>query len=103
MSDTHGRTRHTDPSTSHEAGQEIDATKLENDAFQALRRDGGWRTYFEWSALSGIKYSSLTPRGKQLWLDGRVDREKRPGLNDLGKVKNLLHFHARRVRAASRR
>jgi hypothetical protein len=89
-----GKTRHTDPSTSREAAEETDATHLETQAWVALRKHGGWLTYFQWSVISGIKYASLTPRGKQLWLNGRIEREKRPGLNDLGKVKNLLHFHA---------
>lgn len=89
-----GEVRHTDPSTSHEAAREVDATRLENEAWAALKRHGGWLTYFQWSKLSGIKYASLTPRGKNLWLAGRIRREKRPGYNDLGKLKNLLHFQA---------
>jgi hypothetical protein len=94
MKGERGRVRKGDPLTSVEAAEETDATALETKAWAALRKHGGWLTYFEWSKISGIKYASLTPRGKQLWLRGRVEREKRPGLNDLGKVKNLLHFHA---------
>lgn len=92
---TEAHTRSTDPSTSFEAAEEIDVTRLENIAWGALKADGRWLTYFQWSQVSGIKYASITPRGKSLWLAGRVEREKRPGLNDLGKMKNLMHFRAR--------
>jgi hypothetical protein len=92
---TRGRTRRTDPSTSREAAEEVDASRLEFQAWAALKKHGGWLTYFQWSKISGIKYASLTPRGKSLWLKGLVDREKRPGVNDLGKIKNLMHFRAR--------
>ena len=90
-----GLARGTDPSTSHEAAEETDATRLEMIAWNALKSHGGWLTYFQWSQVSGIKYASITPRGKSLWLAGRVEREKRPGLNDLGITKNLMHFRAK--------
>jgi len=89
-----GLARNSDPSTSHEAADETDATRLERIAYQALKAHGGWLTYFQWSQVSGIKYASITPRGKSLWEAGRVEREKRPGVNDLGKIKNLMHFKA---------
>lgn len=91
-----GAARVTDDSTSQEAAKRTDAAKLELKAWVALRDHGGWLTYFQWSEISGIKYASLTPRGKALWMAGRVDREKRPGRNDLGKIVNLYHFRARR-------
>jgi hypothetical protein len=87
--------RASDPSTSHEAAEDTDIKKLERAAWAALKAHGGWLTYFQWSQISGIKYASLTPRGKSLWLAGRVEREKRPGVNDLGKTKNLMHFKAK--------
>lgn len=91
-----GLARNTDPNTSHEAAGETDATRLECIAWKALRKHGGWLTYFQWSKISGIKYSSITPRGKSLWLAGRVRRKKLPGLNDLGKIRNLMHFKAKK-------
>lgn len=90
----HGQARSGDPTTSHRAAVETDATRLENIAWDALRAHGGWVTYFQWSEISGIKYASLTPRGKALWESGRVERQKAPGMNDLGKMKPLLHFKA---------
>lgn len=90
-----GLARTADPSTSHEAAEKTDATKLERAAWKALRKHGGWLTYFQWSKISGIKYSSITPRGKSLWLAGRVKRRKRPGFNDHGKLTNLMHFKAK--------
>jgi len=87
--------RRTDPSTSHEATKDLDIAHLENVAWGVLKEHGGWLTYFQWSVASGIKYASITPRGKSLWLKGRVEREKRPGVNDLGKIRNLLHFRAK--------
>jgi hypothetical protein len=92
---TEAHTRSTDPSTSFEAAEELDVTRLENLAWSALKSHGGWLTYFQWSKASGIKYASITPRGKSLWLAGRVEREKRPGVNDLGAIKNLMHFRAK--------
>jgi hypothetical protein len=88
-------TRSSDPSTSHEAEESLDIQHLERVAYAALKAHGGWLTYFQWAKISGIKYASITPRGKALWIAGRVEREKRPGLNDLGKVVNLLHFRAK--------
>ena len=88
-------TRRTDPSTSHEAAETLDFAHLERVAYNALLAHGGWLTYFQWAEVSGIKYASMTPRGKKLWEAGRVVREKRPGLNDKGKVVNLLHFRAK--------
>ena len=87
--------RNTDPSTSAEALDDLDINHLERVAWATLKAHGGWVTYFQWSEISGIKYASVTPRGKALWLAGRVEREKRPGLNDKGKVVNLLHFRAK--------
>lgn len=87
--------RISDPSTSREAAEETDVAKLEMAAWAALKAHGGWLTYFQWSQISGIKYASLTPRGKKLWMSGRVEREKRPGVNDLGNIKNLMHFKAK--------
>ena len=88
-------TRSSDPSTSREAEEALDIKHLERVAYNALKAHGGWLTYFQWSEISGIKYASCTPRGKALWLAGRVEREKRPGLNDKGQIVNLLHFRAK--------
>jgi len=90
-----GGVRHSDPSTSHEAADETDTARLERKAWTALKADGRWLTYFQWSEVSGIKYSSITPRGKSLWTKGLVEREKREGVNDLGKSKPLMHFRAK--------
>jgi len=92
--DKTGGVRPGDPSTSHEAAMDTNATQLENIAYAVLKADGGWMNYFQWSEASGIKYASITPRGKSLWLAGRIIREKRVGVNDLGKITNLLHFKA---------
>jgi hypothetical protein len=89
-----GEVRNTDPSTSVEAAEGIDATRLENIAYFVLKKDGGWRSYFEWAQLAGLELSSTTPRGRPLWLKGRVKRETRPGQNARGKIRNLLHFKA---------
>jgi hypothetical protein len=94
MARRRGGVRRTDPSTSVEGADSIDATKLCFDAWVALKRHGGWMNYFQWSEYSGIKYASLTPRGKDLWLAGLVERRKEPGRNDKGEIKNLLHFRA---------
>jgi hypothetical protein len=92
--DNKGFVRRSDPDTSEEAADSIERTRLENEAWAALLEDGRWLTYFQWSAISGIKYASLTPRGKSLWRRALVMREKRPGLNDKGKIVNLLHHKA---------
>lgn len=88
-----GKARGSDPFTSHEAAEQIDASHLEFLAYRALAREyPRWLTYFEWSVVSGIKYASLTPRGKSLRLKGFVECVIMPGMNDLGVIKNLMHF-----------
>jgi len=93
MSNTHARG--SDPSTSHKAITEEEAQRLAEQAWGALKSDGRWLSYFQWSKISGIKYASLTPRGKSLWIAGRVERKKMAGYNDLGVLKSLLHYRAK--------
>ena len=92
MSKEDGKVRGTDPSTSVEAARSIDASRLANLVHAALKADGGWLTSFQLVTASGVKYASVTPRMRPLWLAGRVRREKRPAL--LGKIVSLFHYKA---------
>jgi hypothetical protein len=97
-----GGVRHTDPITSHEAAASIDLPHLRWIALRALRKNRNWPksynkgylSYFEWSEVSGIPYSSITPRGKWLLDNGFIKFRILPGPNAQGNIKNLMHFKA---------
>ena len=60
------------------------------------RIEVGWPMADLFPMVASIRHQICVDNAtRKLWLAGRVEREKRPGVNDLGKIKNLMHFKAK--------
>jgi hypothetical protein len=84
--DPHKLVRLNDPSTSHEAAQAVDTTKLERIVYEAIQSfPEGCISDEVLEALPNYRYSSITPRYKALLEKGLIEitgtKEGRSGRN----------------------
>ena len=69
-----GAARNTDPATSQDAAQSVDATYLEMEVFRAIKRRGNFgATWYELYTLTGIALASISPRFRPLRDKGYIE------------------------------
>jgi hypothetical protein len=69
----HGRARHTDPDTSHEAAEQVDVTRAESLVADAIRRSGRHGLIAaDLPRLTGLPLNSATPRTRPLMEKGII-------------------------------
>jgi len=89
--DTESHTRRSDPSTSHQAGERVKRSRLEDQTYQML-----WQfwprfiTSLELSKAMGIHPWSITPRLAPLLRKGYVECTEIDGINSEGKMRKML-------------
>lgn len=71
---TSGAARRTDPATSQDAAQSVDATWLEAEVYRAIKRRGSQgATWYELYTLTGIALASISPRFAPLREKGYIE------------------------------
>ena len=100
--DKPGLARHTDPSTSHEAAEETDATRLEHEIYQILKGlagNGRWYSAHDLAkdkgGITDILYDTLTPRMPALREMLFVECVIMPGNNYNGRIRKIQHYRIR--------
>jgi DNA-binding Lrp family transcriptional regulator len=71
-----GRTRNSDPHTSHDAGEQVDVSHLENIVVGALRGHSAGLTTHEIEDATGLEWGSVTPRMVPLEEKGIIERAR---------------------------
>lgn len=87
--------RHTDPRTSHEAAEAVNASKLEAAVLAALRENGPMTTV-EASLKSGIPLWSLSPRMAPLERKSLIERAgTKMSVNSSGRQRSMTVWKAK--------
>lgn len=69
----HGRARHTDPETSHEAAEQVDITRAEKLVLDAIRMSGHLGLIAaDFPYYTGLPLNSATPRTRPLLEKGLI-------------------------------
>ena len=93
--------RSTDPQSSHDAADGVDATYLQRMVLQCLEAHGTPMTSLAIAAAVGIPVWSISPRMKPLEQAKKiVCVGSLPALNSSGKIRNLRHYVLAEVQSA---
>lgn len=88
-----GYARNTDPESSHEAAERVDATRLQQLVLEALKAVGVPMTSLRIAEYLGIPVWSISPRMKPLENLGLiVCVGSLPAMNSSGNIRNLRHY-----------